>query len=274
MNLPSVNKPVKNLPIAGLNPTYQVIIRKFNSFCELHPDSDDLVGLFLTEMARTRSISTVNTYKAALKKALKIMMSGSRMDTSANIVLLDNMFREIKTGIPEVKVRREKTLSRKELEELVRLSGYKTGLIIRALYQTAARVSELVNIRIVDCRETEKGIIIRVVGKGRKARSLYMTHDIYHAIRKTYNGREYLFETKKGRAVNRRTVHTIIKRAGRKIGRPDIHAHTLRHSFATNRLTDLGIDAVSEYLGHSSPEITAKYYLHKSATIDEILQDE
>jgi len=273
MNLPAAENTVKSLSIVGLNPTYQDIIRKFNRFCENHAGEDDLLALFLAEMARSKSISTINTYKAALKKAMKIEMSRSGTDTSHNIALLDSIFKDIRTGIPDMKVRQEKTLTRQEVDDLIRVSGRKTGLIVRALYQTAARVSELVNIRIADCRESEKGIIIRVVGKGRKARSIYMGCEIYHAIRHAYNGKVFLFETSKGTPLNRRTVHTVIKRSGRKICRPDIHAHTLRHSFATNRLQDLGIDAVSEYLGHSSPEITAKYYLHKSATMEEILRE-
>lgn len=272
MKYPSVSPPLKHLSLVGLNPTYRDVIKKFNDFCHNHAESKDLVADFLSEMARTKSIATLNTYKAAIKKAMKSEMAQNRMDTSGNMALLEIIFKEIRTGSPQVKVQKEQVLSPGEFDAIIHLSGIKTGLIINALYQTAARVSELVNIKLSDCRVTDQGVVIRVLGKGGKVRSIFMSIDVFRSICNVYLGKVYLFETDNGTPLNRRTVHTLIKRAGNKIGRPDIHAHTLRHSFATHRLQDLGIDAVSEYLGHSSPEVTAKYYLHKSATIEEVLQ--
>ena len=44
---------------------------------------------------------------------------------------------------------------------------------------------------------------------------------------------------------------------------PGVHMHTLRHTFATRCLEqNMGIEILSELLGHSSPQITLKYYAH------------
>ena len=44
---------------------------------------------------------------------------------------------------------------------------------------------------------------------------------------------------------------------------PGVHMHTLRHTFATRCLEqNMGMEILSELLGHSSPQITLKHYAH------------
>ncbi len=262
------------LSTRGLDDTYKTAVTLFNRFVKENP-SGDPVHDFFAHLKKNRSIATLQTYKAAIKKAVISDLKRRGLDNSATLAQLDATFKEIKTGTRDIKVSKEEILSPSELKDLVTVSGEKTSLIIRALYQTGSRVTELINIRFTDCMKTSGGMIIRVTGKGTKERTVFMSTELYWEIRKAYRGQAYLFENiQTGKPISRKTVHGLIKVAGAKIGRPDIHAHTLRHSFATNRLDDLGIDAVSEYLGHSSPEITAKYYLHKKPTISSVLQGE
>ncbi|MGF3141293.1 tyrosine-type recombinase/integrase [Facklamia sp. P13064] len=67
------------------------------------------------------------------------------------------------------------------------------------------------------------------------------------------------------------SVNKTLKRACTKAGIKNITVHALRHTHASILLhNQLSIEYISERLGHSSPEITRKYYIH---IIDELRQD-
>ena len=59
----------------------------------------------------------------------------------------------------------------------------------------------------------------------------------------------------------------------RSIGR-SVPAHALRHSFAARQIQRSGkIEAVSRYMGHSTPAITMGYYVHESLDDGELLDE-
>ena len=159
-----------------------------------------------------------------------------------------------------------------ELAELKTISDHRTSLIIDALYQTAARVSELINIKSSDCTPGKQGVKIQITnGKGGKCRTVYLSTALYSAIVKTFNGKKFLFETTTGHRLDRTNLHKQIKRAGRAIGIDNLHPHTLRHTWATANLDRLGIYKTSHYLGHADIATTARFYLHNKPTEGEIL---
>jgi integrase/recombinase XerD len=269
MNSLQVNQSITALPTRGLAKGYQADISIFNRWAGGRQITADLVAEYFNQ-ARTRyQVTTINRHKAAVKKA--VIQALGHGATIGQLGQLDTFFKGIKGGTPDRKVLQEMILTPDELHDLIQYSGEKTALIIKALYVTACRVSELTHIKLDNCDTRADAVLISVTGKGRKDRTVYMDRGTFDAIRTAYQGTDYLFESN-GKPLHTVTVHTLIKRAGARIGRPDIHAHTLRHTFATHRLNDLGISAVSEYLGHSSPEITAKYYLHNKPTVKSVLE--
>lgn len=257
------------LPTRGLQKGYRDDVTLFNRWANSEQITAGLVQKYFDQVRQRYQVATVNRHKAAIKKAIiKALGAGA---TISQLGQLDTFFKAIKGGTPDRKVLQEQVLTPDELQDLLNYSGEKTSLIIRSLYITACRVSELVNIKLDNCDVRPDAVLIQVTGKGRKERTVYLDRETFDRLRKTYQGTAYLFEAN-GKALHTVTVHTLIKRAGRKIGRPDIHAHTLRHTFATHRLNDLGIAAVSEYLGHASPETTARYYLHHKPTVKSVLE--
>jgi len=71
--------------------------------------------------------------------------------------------------------------------------------------------------------------------------------------------------------VSRSWFTNELKRQSKKILGKEIHAHQLRHSFATLMLRNgERLELVSRYLGHSSVNITAKYYQHDKLSADSL----
>lgn len=261
-------KGINELP--AIPGSYGNDIRVFNRYASGRQITGELVVEYFDDMkVLGRRTNTINRHKAAIKKALLDAMG--RGASIAQVDQLGQFFKGIKTGRASIKVLKEQTLSEDELKEMIVKAGEKTGLIIRALYESACRISELVNIRLDDCVPVKGGVKIRVLGKGSKERFVFMKAETVKAIKKAYKGETYLFEVE-GKPLSRLTAYTLIKRMGARIGRADIHPHTMRHSFATNRLMELGIDSIGAYLGHSDPSITAKYYLHSTPSIEKVLQ--
>ena len=146
--------------------------------------------------------------------------------------------------------------------------GQRNLLIIRMLYATGVRVSELVNIKISDIDINER--TIRILGKGSKERivvfgnntkeilNLYLNNGRYKLGRKN---NDYLFLNKDGEQLSdryvRRIIDDIIVKASITM---HVSPHMLRHTFATDMLNN-GADLVSvkDLLGHESLNTTSIY---------------
>ncbi len=267
---------IYSLSFEGLNSNYKNDVEIFNRFADGNPITANLISDFFIWREKNVSLSTLQRNKAAIKQALKLSMGqGAKLGQIAHI---DAFFKSIEQGKGTCNnsITENKVLTKNQLKELIAKSGFKTGLIIQALYQTATRVSELCNIELKRCKiiQDESSFpYIRIKIFRQKTNSyadVFMDYNLFEKIKAAYSGKKYLFE-KNGKPISRFTVHSLVKRAGAKIGRNDIHAHTLRHSWASNAITTLGLSKVSKYLSHSSPDVTARYYLHGNASAEEIM---
>lgn len=74
---------------------------------------------------------------------------------------------------------------------------------------------------------------------------------------------DFVFQCRTGGYIDPRTMQARFARAMKKLKIRGAHFHTLRHTFATRCLEQrVGIETLSELLGHSTPQITVKYYAH------------
>jgi integrase len=256
------------------------IIRKYNDFVTAVESGeviieDSLPIEFLRSIKHNYKISSLTNIKYKLRKAIvKHFDNCSLTETERQVLIfrIETEFKKIKTGSADCAVQKHDVLSRDDLNILFEKAGTKTGLIIQALYQTACRVSELINIKLKDAHvvtdEAGRQVMsIKVLGKGSKERRVYMSVELFDAIKKSYNSGRFLFGKKK--TITRKNVNMLLSRAGRFIGR-HINPHLLRHTFATLNIDSLGLSKVSKYLGHSDTSTTAKYYLHGHATSNDI----
>lgn len=148
-------------------------------------------------------------------------------------------------------------------------AGLRDKAMLELLYATGIRVSELVELNIVDVN-LEMGFL-RCLGKGSKERIVPMGKSAIEAVANyMQNGRGKLLRNSEEQAVflnfhggrlTRQGFWKILKKYVRQAGfQGDITPHTLRHSFATHLLEN-GADlrAVQEMLGHSDIATTQIY---------------
>ena len=146
--------------------------------------------------------------------------------------------------------------------------GQRNLLIIRLLYSTGIRVSELVNIKLKDINKSDR--TIRILGKGNKERIVVFGNNtklcLDDYLKKGYNelnikNSEYLLLNKDGNKLSDRYVRVIIDDIIFKASiKMHVSPHMLRHTFATTLLNN-GADLVNvkDLLGHSSLNTTSIY---------------
>lgn len=146
--------------------------------------------------------------------------------------------------------------------------GIRNLLIVRMLYATGLRVSELVSVKLNDINETER--TIRVLGKGSKERIVVFGNNTKEALddylkrgrrEVDFHNSDYLFLNKDGNRLSTRYVRKIIDDIIFKASiEMHVSPHMLRHTFATGMLNN-GADLVSvkDLLGHESLNTTSIY---------------
>jgi site-specific recombinase XerD len=183
----------------------------------------------------------------------------------------------LRTGNPVAQLKQVKRITRNTVYtgntgltmdqvKTVAYSKLKVAVIVKTLAATGLRISELISIRLDNCREPGDGFIhAKITGKGQKERTVYLAGSLFQEIRKTYNGSTYLFESAAGNQLSRQNLYKQIVSAFTKLTGRETHPHELRHFYATQQYQNgLDLKGLSQQLGHSSTAITAKYYIHSA----------
>lgn len=157
-----------------------------------------------------------------------------------------------------------KYLTQYEVKRLLAaVSNLKHSCIVKLLYGSGLRVSEVVELKISDIDSERMRILIRGA-KGNKDRSVMLSNNLLIELRKyfiKYKPKEYLFEGQIKTNYSTKSIQNIVKNAASKAGiRKRVTPHVLRHSFATH-LIESGTDIryVQELLGHNSIKNTQIY---------------
>ena len=169
-----------------------------------------------------------------------------------------------------------KSISEKEVEALLAAPDEKTDIglrdktMIETLYSCGLRISELINLELLDLNLRQG--VIRVIGKGQKERlvpmgdqligllDLYISSSRKNFLNKRHS--DFLFLSTRGQRMTRQSFWHRIKHYCLASGfEPDkISPHVLRHAFATHLLNN-GADlrVVQLLLGHSDLNTTQIY---------------
>jgi integrase/recombinase XerD len=141
-------------------------------------------------------------------------------------------------------------------------------LMLRVLWRSGIRVSELVNIRPKDI-EWDNGVVNILKAKGGKQRRILLDSETISMLSR-YDSETELGDENRLFPLTTRQVWHVVKKYGRMVG-IDAHPHTLRHSFAINMIRN-GVDIrrVQLLLGHADIQTTTVYLQFKDADLREV----
>jgi integrase/recombinase XerC len=202
-------------------------------------------------------VSTMRTYKPkTFHRIISTLSSFYRFLYTQGAVATNPLL-----GIerPRIKHQEVKYLKHNQVQRLIdSIEDPRDKLIVRTIYATGVRVSELCNIDIDDIDFDE--CTIRIRGKGDKIRIVFIDVDTLTDIR-TFVGNRIvgpLFVGQQGRNISSRAIQHIFKHYA-PVG---ITPHKIRHSYASELYKrSKNLRVVQENLGHTSIK-TTEIYLH------------
>lgn len=219
--------------------------------------------------------STINRKIASLSKMFKVMKIAGEINE--NPVEILKQFRKInrKTS-KEVKI----SLTIEDIRTTTKITkksssgDKKMSILVRMLAQSGLRISEMIHIKRNDIiRFDDKNHLIKILGKGKKERSIFISNKFLEEIFSVYPEKSdfpYLFYTLRGSTYDRRTLYNQIREFFWRKIKKKCHPHLLRHFYATYKINTqkMDIKAVSLYLGHSSISTTLSAYVDTSLDIN------
>lgn len=143
-------------------------------------------------------------------------------------------------------------------------------LILKLLYNTGMRASEICEIRISDItQDGEDAAVLTVNGKGDKIRHNRVSGQLWHEIRLFIEknkkiDEDWLFTRLIGRKkykISYNLLYLVVKNAAKRINKDKkISVHTFRHCHITHSLNrGCPVHIVKEQVGHSSLATTGQY---------------
>lgn len=157
-----------------------------------------------------------------------------------------------------------KAISTQDIKKMLSvIENSKHQLLLKLCYGMGLRVSEIVNLKIVDIDSHRMQVLISGA-KGKKDRYVVLPESVLDELRNyylKYKPQQYLFEGKYGGQYSVRSVQMVFKNAMKlaKINKK-VGVHSLRHSYATH-LIEQGTDIrfVQDLLGHKDIKTTMIY---------------
>ncbi|MCW7491971.1 tyrosine-type recombinase/integrase [Leptospira sp. 2 VSF19] len=261
----------------GLPEAYRATVRQYLDFearegLKLSPEA---IRRFLSQPKLrgegSYSPASIALRKTAIFQAIKRMTFDSRVRAS-----LTEEAKTIKVAKIDRAIHSEKILSEEEIKILIKRTltinakGWSQGnkrerysLTIETLAVTGLRISELIHIRLKDCKKVGGFVYISVMGKGRKPRRVFIPEKLFKKIKQEFSSKEFLFTSLRGKKYNRAMIFQDVRDLGRRILGRDVNPHQFRHSFSTREIKKRGsVKAVQLYLGHASSSITEQMYNH------------
>ena len=156
-------------------------------------------------------------------------------------------------------------LSEIDIQIMVRLEPIvRNKLILKTLYLLGLRVSELTSIWWQDFTESNHGVVLRVIGKGKKERFILVPAELWSELQSLKTSGGAVFKSRYGDSITPQAVWEIVKKAAKRVEQEHASPHWLRHAHASHAL-DRGakIHQVRETLGHSSLSTTSRYVKSK-----------
>ena len=213
------------------------------------------------------SSSSINRKISSLKTFFNFCLREGWVSVSP-VLVISHLKKKRKLPIVVTELALNKLFSSNNILFKDNFEGYRDKFIVDLFYQTGIRVSELINIKIIDFNCSSA--ILKVLGKRNKERQIPLTLNIintykkYNLLRSNLGNVEYsdyLFITSRGNRVYAKLIYRIVNHYLSLVSNIQKKSpHVLRHAFATHLLNrGADINAIKDLLGHSSLLATQIY---------------
>ena len=177
--------------------------------------------------------------------------------------VLGKNFIGIKT--PKIESSLPTVLTKEEVKLLIdSCASNKSRLMIKMLYSSGLRVSELVNLKWNNLEFDQNSGWVRG-GKGSKDRLIILSENLLEELKSFNNNSDFVFKGRNG-PLTTKNIQNVVRTTAKRAGiNKKVTPHTLRHSFATHLLEDgTDIRVIQDLLGHSNLQ-TTQIYTHISS---------
>lgn len=249
--------------------TYCRDIEKRNvSKLEFNDIDAALIRRFLDWLSseRSNSVSSQNQRLAAIRSFFRYAQCEFPQHFALTSKILDIPFK--KSANPGIGYLRKTTLT--ELLSLPDQStpqGRRDFALLCLLYDTGARVQEIVDLKISDVR-LDSPAVVKLTGKGRKTRTVPLMSETGKIMREYLASRDHrspdepLFLNRQRQKLTRSGVAYIVSKYAHQMTGLDspISPHTFRHTKAMHLLqADINMIYIRDLLGHSDVKTTEVY---------------
>lgn len=254
----------------------------------LHPDrlTTDVILEYRNWLLANRAKATLTTYMAAIVGYLNFLDGYDQLPESVQLGKLQRQMarRQIERNQAENVI--DLDIARQEIPRIIqyydalplplendrynrRLTLLRDRAIVKMLYSTAARISEVVSLNRANVGNG-RASYATIVGKGNKGRTLhirgYAREAVVAYLAERSDANPALFVSHSRNSASARlsitSVHKVVKRA---VNAEDLHkslsAHDFRHYRATQLLrAGMPLEVVQEFLGHADVTTTRNIY--------------
>lgn len=248
--------------------TKRYVLRRFARMVELddlRELSNEIFDSFVEmELKSGVSCCSVNAYSVVV-----IAMVRFYIESGMRIPLKISMIKKLNGERTE-----RKFYMAEEIERVLLVCDFETGLMIRLMFETGMRIAELVRLRVFDF----EGRRLSFVGKGRRLREAYVSKETFDLLSE-YIGKncvkDFLWgsRTLNGEPPTVATIRKRLKKAFLEAGFEGFYPHALRHSFATKlQMRGASVEEIKEMIGHSSIATTERYLHGFEGKLEELFE--
>lgn len=254
----------------------------------LHPDrlTTALILNFRNWLMANRSRSTVTTYTSAVLGYLHFLDGQDQLPEAVQLGKLQRQLarRQVERNQAETVI--DLDHARQEIPYIVtyydslplpeendaynrRLSLLRDRALVKLLYSTAARISEVVSLNRTNV-DYGRATYATITGKGNKPRTIHIRDYAQRALQSYLSERvdsnPALFvahsRNARGARISITSVHNVVKKGVKALGlHGSLSAHDFRHFRATQLLREgMPLEVVQEFLGHTDISTTRNIY--------------
>jgi len=268
--------------VAGFAPdtveNYETCLGKFFDFAThqlnidpLQADGKDLLKWITHLKKQGLSRSRLTHHKAALKHLFGLLVGQKERESNpAELIFSPRKKKSDRNHpvSPDITLKLLRSMKRDTWIE------QRNFMIISMLWALGLRIAELTSLKVANFEpeyEPENNLgLLRVQGKGKKERALFVTDKLYRNLAhylthqqtpKQKTSPMFPIHNNSKKAISTDRARRMLQEVTREAGiKRRITPHMLRHSFATDMYTnDVPVEAIEAMLGHTSTDETSIY---------------